>query len=345
MKLAILFGAASYEHEISIVSAITVSKKLKQFDLTYIFCDTDHQFYLIDSSALKANYFSSKGYSSAPKLQLSMGAFVQKRRFSTIEHTMPVLNLIHGGDGEDGTISSLLEFYKIDYIGPRIDASVLSYDKRLTKMYAKSCGVKVLEHEEVSVMSSFEIKTQMPFIIKPSRLGSSIGVSVVREERELYYHLDVALEFDQSVIVEPFIENVKEYNLAGYRSKRGIVYSIVEEPQKGEILDFDKKYLDFSRESEVQSAPIHKTLKRNLEEAFERIYNTMFDGALIRCDFFVIDDEIYLNEINSVPGSMSSYLFEDFGLCVQELLVALPKKKEIKIEYQYINSINSAKGK
>ncbi len=345
MRLAILFGGASYEHEISIVSAITLSKKLPSLNLGFIFCDQDHTFYLIKKENLKANYFSSGEYKKSIKLELSRGAFIQRKRFGSIEHKLDILNLIHGGDGEDGTISSLLEFYDINYIGPRTDASVLSFDKRLTKIYAKGCGINVLEHEEIGIMEALDVKTPFPYIIKPARLGSSIGVSIVKEDSEAWYALDVAFEFDKNLIVEPFIDGVKEYNLAGYRSKDGIVHSIVEEPQKSEFLDFEKKYLDFSRTEDVSKAVIHKTLERKLKEAFDKIYNTMFDGALIRCDFFVIDDEIYLNEINPIPGSMSNYLFDNFELCIEQLSNNLPQKKRIKIDYQYINSINSAKGK
>ena len=133
MKLTILFGGASFEHEISIVSAIALKEKLAGFDLSFIFCDTDHKFYLIDRAKMKAKTFSAGEHKKMPELTLSNGAFVQKTMFSTTHHKDVVLNLIHGADGEDGTIASLLDFFSIKYIGPRTDASVFSYDKRYTK--------------------------------------------------------------------------------------------------------------------------------------------------------------------------------------------------------------------
>ena len=134
MKLTILFGGASYEHEISIVSAITIKEKLSGFDLNFVFCDQDHTFYLIDASKMKAKTFSSGDFKKEPKLTLSNGAFVQNKLFGSQEYNATVLNLIHGADGEDGAIASLLDFFSIKYIGPRVDASVFSYDKRYTKM-------------------------------------------------------------------------------------------------------------------------------------------------------------------------------------------------------------------
>ncbi|HHH72483.1 MAG TPA: ATP-grasp domain-containing protein, partial [Sulfuricurvum sp.] len=273
------------------------------------------------------------------------GGFLQKRRLGSTEHKGPVLNLIHGADGEDGTMASLFSFFGIPFIGPRTDASVLSFDKRMTKWFAKGRGINTVAYEGLHSARMRQTKVPMPCIIKPSRLGSSIGVSVVKHENELDYALDVAFEFDDSVIIEPFIAGVKEYNLAGYRGAEGIVYSIIEEPQKQEFLDFDKKYLDFSRSAEVKAAQIDAALETKLKLTFADIYEGLFEGALIRCDFFVIDGEVYLNEINPIPGSMANYLFPDFQGAVADLLENLPRAPHVRVEYRYIHSINTAKGK
>jgi D-alanine-D-alanine ligase len=345
LKLTILFGGASYEHEISIVSAITLKEKLENAKLTFIFCDTDHTFYLIDAAKMKAKLFSSGAYKKMPQLQVEKGAFVQKTLFFKTEYKDVVLNLIHGADGEDGTVASLLDFYAIDYIGPRNDACTFSYDKRYTKYLAKAIGVKYVAYEVVHKNEAHNIQTPFPFIIKPSRLGSSIGVSIVRDESELDYALDVAFEFDESVIVEPFLEGVKEYNLAGYCAQEKIHFSIVEEPHKEEFLDFEKKYMDFARSEQVLRAEIDDELVRRLQANFEKVYGELFRGALIRCDFFVHNNEILLNEINPIPGSMANYLFDDFSTVIDSLAHSLPKKKEIKTNYEYIHSISKAKGK
>ena len=345
VELAILFGGASFEHEISIVSAITLKEKMQNYDLKFIFCDQDHRFYLIDADHMNAKTFASGEYKKMPRLSLDISSFVQKKRFSTQTYTFTLLNLIHGADGEDGTISSMLDFYKISYIGPRTAASVLSYDKRYTKWLADSLGLKSVAYEVVKRDEVHTIRTALPFIVKPSRLGSSIGVSVVRQESEVDYALDVAFEFDESVIIEPFIEGVKEYNLAGYAAGERMVFSMIEEPQKNDFLDFDKKYLDFSRSSVVSAAELDEKIVKRFHHVFERIYRNLFEGALIRCDFFVIDNEIYLNEINPVPGSMANYLFDDFESCILELMNYLPSKQMPTVDYKYIHSIHAAKGK
>ncbi|MEA1955206.1 MAG: D-alanine--D-alanine ligase [Campylobacterota bacterium] len=345
MKLIILFGGASFEHAISIVSAITIKEKLSDFELSFIFLDQEHIFYLIDSNFMTAKLFSSGDYKKMPQLTLSNGAFIQKSMFSSKEYKDTVLNLIHGADGEDGTIASLLDFFSIKYIGPRTDASVFSYDKRYTKYLCESKNIKAIDYEILNSTDHKDIKIPFPVIIKPARLGSSIGVSIVKNERELDYALDTAFEYDKSVLVEPFINGVKEYNLAGYMANNEIHFSIVEEPVKEEFLDFDKKYMDFSRSEKVLKADISESLIRKLKLKFTKIYTGLFEGSLIRCDFFVIDDEVYLNEVNPIPGSMANYLFEDFQASIEELSLSLPHSKRIKSDYQYIYSISKAKGK
>ncbi|MDQ7044932.1 MAG: D-alanine--D-alanine ligase [Sulfurimonas sp.] len=345
MKLTILFGGASFEHEISIVSAITLKEKLQGFDLSFIFCDQDHSFYLIDAEKMKATTFSKVEHKKMPELHVANGAFVQKGMFSSKEHKGTVLNLIHGGDGEDGTIAALLDFFSIKYIGPRVNASVFSYDKRYTKWLCAAKNIKCVDYEMFDSNEHKNISIPYPVIVKPASLGSSIGVSIVRDESEFDYALDVAYEYDKSILVEPFIEGVKEYNLAGYKANGKIVYSIVEEPQKEEFLDFEKKYMDFSRSEQVLKADISEMVEKKLRSTFDRVYTNMFEGALIRCDFFVVNGEVLLNEINPIPGSMANYLFEDFAGVLEALSASLPHAKRVKVNYEYIHSISAAKGK
>ncbi len=344
MSVAIIFGSKSFEHEISIVSAIAMKDVIKS-DLVYIFIDKHRIFYKIPVNKIKSKLFSSGEYKKCEKLQLKQGGFYKQSMFGAKKVDFKyLLNLVHGGDGEDGVLASMFEFFNIPFIGPKVEASVLSCNKNLTKYYANSCDVKTIDSLYFKKGDNIEIKTY-PVIIKPTHLGSSIGVSIVREQSELNYALDVAFEFDEEIIIEPFIENVKEYNLAGCSINGEFEFSIIEEPQKEEFLDFDKKYLDFNRTSQVSSADISDTLEFELKQTFQKIYNDTFEGSLIRCDFFVVDDVIYLNEINPIPGSMANYLFDDFDMVLDRLSDALPKKKVININYEYVNKIQSAKGK
>ncbi|BDY11869.1 D-alanine--D-alanine ligase [Hydrogenimonas cancrithermarum] len=345
MKPAILFGGASYEHEISIVSAIAL-KKVLNVPLTFIFLDTEGTFYHIPAEKMKSNHFSSGSYKKDDTLRLVRGGFEKQGLFKAraLEGFDVVLNLVHGGQGEDGTVAALFDFYAIPYIGPRKEASVLSFNKWLTKLYAQGLGIETIDFQLLRIDSERRVDFDYPVIVKPLRLGSSIGVSIVKSADELDFALDVAFEFDDEVLVEPFIEGIEEYNVAGCRAGDKWILSRIEAPQKKEFLDFDQKYLDFSRTESVSEAKISAELEERLKEAFKIVYGALFEGAVIRCDFFVQDGRVILNEINPIPGSMANYLFDDFTEVVSSLVSHLPKSRTIKPDYAYIDKVQSAKG-
>ena len=322
-------------------------KDVLKNDLVYIFIDKNRDLYEIPSSKINSKLFSSGNYSKFDKVYLKKGGFYKLSGLFKKEQNIDfdvVLNLSHGGDGEDGILSSVLDFYNIPFIAPRTEACVVSSNKFITKGYAQSVDVLTLPYKYFTKNDTVKVD-MFPVILKPVKLGSSIGVTIVKNQEELNYALDVAFEFDDAIIIEPFISGVKEYNLAGTKVNGEFIFSIVEEPQKTEFLDFDKKYLDFSRTSKAKEVDLGEKLNVEIRENFKRLYNTLFEGSIIRCDFFVIEDKIYLNEINSIPGSMANYLFSNFQDVFKKVASNLPKKKHIPITYEYVNKIQSAKGK
>ncbi len=344
MNVSILFGGASYEHEISIVSAIALKKVLKVSH--FIFLDAEGDFWLIPHAKMRSDFFAEGGYKKEAKLSLVRGGFVQKGLLGAkkLEDLGTLINLVHGAQGEDGTLAALLDFYRIAYIGPRKEASAVSFNKWLTKLYAEGLGIATVEWQLLRIDEERTIDFDYPVIVKPVRLGSSIGVSVVRKPEALNYALDVAFEFDDEVLIEPFIEGIVEYNVAGCRVGNEWIVGKIEAPEKREFLDFEQKYLDFARTGGVQEAKIDDTLAADLKEAFKKVYGTFFEGALIRCDFFFASGEILLNEINPIPGSLANYLFDDFAGTIETLARHLPKPRTIRPDYVYIKNIQSAKG-
>ncbi len=343
MKFLIIFGGSSFEHEISIVSAITLKKKIKKHKLEFVFVDKERDFYLIDKENMKSKYFASGDYKKSIKLELSKGGFKYKKGLLKKEEFIDfdtVINLIHGRDGEDGKISAMLEFFGIMAITPSVEASAISYNKILTKAFAKLRGIDVIDYE---IIDKPKTKFDFPIIVKPARLGSSIGVSIVKNKDEFEYAFDVAKEFDDLILVEPFIEGIEEYNLAGCFANEWI-FSKIEKVEKKEFLDFEKKYMDFSRK-EIHLSPVDKSLEEKIKENFKKIYKNEFENALIRCDFFYKEGKVYLNEINPIPGSMANYLFDDFESVLDKLANNLKREKRIEIRYDYINKIQMAKGK
>jgi len=314
MKFAVLFGGSSFEHEISIVSAITIKDKLNI--TAFIFVDKNRDFYLIEKENMKSKYFASGEYKKAQKIEITKGGFKYQKGFLKKVYYVDfdvAINLIHGRDGEDGKIPGMLEFYNIKAITPNIESCAISYNKVLTKAYAKEIEVDVIDYE---IIASPKTKFNFPVIVKPARLGSSIGVSIARNQDEFNYAFDVAREFDELIIVEPFIEGIEEYNLAGCKAKDDWIFSKLEKVEKNDFLDFEKKYMDFSRKEIKVNENVE--LKEKFQEVFKKIYANQFTDALIRCDFFYKNGIIYLNEINPIPGSLANYLFDDFKNVIEK---------------------------
>ena len=232
---------------------------------------------------MKSNYFANGSYKKAKKLILKQSGFATVGMFGLKEQNLgTILNLIHGRDGEDGKIASLLEFNGIKYISPRVEASVLSYNKLYTKLYAKSVGVEVVEYQHLNKNDKREINFECPVIIKPVRLGSSIGVSIVKSDDELEYALDVAFEFDDDVIIEPFIQGVAEYNQAG-------TFTNVTKPIE-------------SHEGDVDGAQSAGTLTITMKSG-----NTLVEGDLV-----IIDDVYYrLSAGDDTSITLQSELVKD----------------------------------
>ncbi|MGX3009950.1 hypothetical protein ACWIUD_00100 [Helicobacter sp. 23-1044] len=435
MNFIILFGGASFEHEISVVSAITLKKELRNIS-HFVFIDAENEAFLIPQNAMKSTHFSSGAYKNDARLSFTKGGFAKKSLFKSEILRGVVVNLIHGKSGEDGQIAGILDFYEIPFIGPRIEASAISFSKELTKLYAKSLGVKVLEYKiaesnktladsaknaesnaksqnlakiaesancpslrtsEASVAihkiceqseanihktdswiasanqnlprndkteadsaknaeSSAKFSAEsnkngadsatFPCIVKPAHLGSSIGIAVAKTMDDFSYALDSAFEFDSRVIIEAFFPHIREFNLAGCKINGEFVFSIIEEVKKDELFAFEDKYLDFQGDgAKKKEADLSAEMAEKIKENFKAIYENCFEGAIIRCDFFMLQNEIYLNEINPIPGSMAHYLFDDFNAVVQNLAQNLPQSQKIKIKYQYISKIQAQKGK
>lgn len=344
----ILFGGESFEHEISIVSAITLKNILHKVQY-FIFLDSNHKFYLIPAECMHAPFFAQKSYTKCKRLFLCEQGFQLEGFFKKSLRMDCVINLVHGADGEDGKLASLLEFYHIPFIGPRIDACCLSFNKSYTKSLALNKNIPTLPYhilyrkQAQGDPDQIDIPFTYPIILKPARLGSSIGISIAREEKDLEYALDRSFEYDNCIIIEPFISGIKEYNIAGFKAKDGYHLSIIEEPQKTEYLDFDKKYLDFARCTQALEASLDANIKQTIRQYFKKIYENLFEGALIRCDFFLLGEEVYLNEINPIPGSLANYLFKNFNQEMETLAKSLPQKKPPHIDYSYIEKIKRAK--
>ena len=248
-----------------------------------------------------------------------------------IEIVFPVL---HGENGEDGTVQGLLQLAGIPYVGPQVAASAVSMDKTLTKLVADNAGVvqaawQLVRDFEVNghmeqVVTRLEEKFQYPMFVKPAGTGSSVGVSKAPDRESLIRALTYAAQFDTKILVEEFIDG-REVEVA-VMGNRSPVASICGEIDSGaEFYDYDAKYVTDTSVAYIP-ARIPEDVEEFVREQAVKIYTAIGCQGLSRVDFFVTraDNRVVFNEINTLPGftSISMYpkLFAASGIPYNEII-------------------------
>lgn len=309
MNLGILFGGNSLEHEISIVSAYGVKKKLEaNYGITMLYIDHQNRVYNADRVSL--NDFK---YNRLKKLKKTRFAErgVRKKRLDCM------ILCVHGENGEDGLAAALCRFYHIPYVGSNLLASSIGMDKMACFRYLSKNGIPMIESVSYTYEDYINEKKfdRFPCILKPLNGGSSIGIFVCKTAREFNDAVVQAFAVSNKLIIQPFYENLTEYNLAIYENGYSKLERIV---KKDEIFSFDNKYNESFK-------MMHQALENTeLAEEFRRIGRTVYDlldcSGIIRIDFFEIEGKIYVNEVNIIPGALAMYLFEDFMQVIQECI-------------------------
>lgn len=337
-KIAVIFGGRSVESDISVISAMqalfAIDKKRFIVEPIYLF---EGEFFAKDVDDLKA--FSNFSKREHKRLVLLNGEFftLRMRRLKKYFHPDAALVCCHGGEGENGTLQAMLEFNNVPYTSAPVTASAIAMDKVATKRFLQALDIDMLDFEVVKA-EEFEKdedgalerlkRLSYPLIVKPASLGSSIGISAARDEEELKFALNVAKKFDKKMIVEHLLENCVEINCAAIRRGEEIIPSCTERPcASGSFLSFEDKYM-----SENAKTDSKHTIPAGVDWAEEsvkaitkKIYSELEMRGVIRVDFLADEKKkrLYVNEINTVPGSLAFYLFEPMGMNFSNLLTTL----------------------
>ncbi len=258
-----------------------------------------------------------------------------------IEVAMP---LVHGGFGEDGTLQGLLEMAGVPYTGSDVTASAVTMDKHLTKTVLRAADLAVLADVVIEreawrtgadqATRAAESVAPYPLYVKPVTLGSSIGVSRAADTAELRDAIEVALTYDSRCIVEAAQESIVEVNCAVLGDAGQARASLLEQPTKAGLLTYDDKYRGGgAKSSGVKSAgmkgaqriipaPLDEALSARIRAAAVAAFTAVSASGVARIDFLVdpAQDSFVVNELNPIPGSLSSYLFEPDGLSFTALL-------------------------
>ena len=381
IKVGVLFGGKTVEHEISIISAIQAMGYLdrNKYDVIPIYITKNNEFYVgeevgkiesyTDINSLIKN--SQRVIMVRDDNKVNLIKYPQKM-FSkgVVDYIDIAFPVVHGTNVEDGTLQGFLKMFNIPYVGCDVLSSAVGMDKYVMKTVLKDNGIPVLDckcytakqydENEEAIIEEIEKVIGYPLIVKPVNLGSSIGISKAENRTELYDSLDTAFRYATKVLVETAVQNLKEINCSVLGDYEDAEASECEEPVSSDkILTFAEKYIgDGSAKGAkgtkggVKSSGGSKgmaTLKRKIpaditdeqrdtiRDLAVKAFKCLGCGGVSRIDFMMDTKtgNIWLNEINTIPGSLSFYLWEPIGVKYSELLdrmISLALKRERESE-------------
>lgn len=346
--VAVIFGGRSSENEISVLTGVFAYNLLdrQKFTPLPIYVHTDGNFY----TSPKMNdleTFKKLDVLSFKRVAFFGGALYEMKKGKKLKRLCKVdvaLNCCHGGWGEGGGVSALMELNKIPLASPPMAGSAVFLDKSITKLVAKALGVPTVEYVRVEegeyarrgamVVRSVKTKLKFPVIVKPARLGSSIGISVAKDEDELKKALEDGFTLDDVCVVEKFLQDKKDVNCGAYLRDGEVVTSEPEIAFSSGVYSFADKYLTPKKRPEGE---LPKELCEKIKGYTRALYRRMNLAGVVRMDFLLSGDRAYLGEVNTVPGSLAYYLFceritdarEFFSALVCEALRAEETQKRI----------------
>jgi len=383
ITVGVIYGGRSVEHEVAIISALQVIHALDKtkYDVLPLYISKQGQWYSGEALLKIENYRNMENLlASCRKVTFSpnhkeykvlfefKGGFLKKPEEVGIDIAFPVM---HGTHGEDGCLQGLLELSGIPFVGPSVLGSAIGMDKIAMKALLREAGLPVVdycwitsyafEEDPEAVMADIESKLSYPLIVKPANLGSSIGISKAQNREKLEEALTLAAEFSSRIIIEKVVEPLREINISVLGDAEETELSLAEEPVAAdEILSFRDKYLSGSKgaskgmSSSTRRIPadIPDDLLSELQQYARKAFAALDLAGVSRFDFLLNRDtcELFINEVNSIPGSLAFYLWEPAGKPFSALLddlIRLSLKRHRRQErtvYSYASNILAQKG-
>jgi D-alanine-D-alanine ligase len=330
-SLFILFGGRSVEHEISIRSAINVAANIdkSRYDIFNVGIAKNGDWFLVEN--IDQNIIQGQ------KLSLNLAASVPT---FTVEKTKDKLNIdvvfpvLHGTDGEDGSIQGLLETINVPVIGSGVLGSAVSMDKIISKKLLQQSGIPtapyLVFHRNDNI--SFEdVKDQLdvPFMIKAGNMGSSVGISKVTDEQSFNLGLKDSFQYSNEILIESFVKGRElECGIIGNEHVQSTWPGEIKLVGDYDFYTYEAKYQDENAISVDIPAQIDLAIQKNIRELSERAYAALNCNDFARVDLFVKENgEILINEINTIPGftsaSMFPSLWANMGLSYPDLIAKL----------------------
>lgn len=320
-NIAVIFGGRSSEHEVSCVSAATVIRSLdeEKYNVILVGITKDGRWLLVDKlkdiedgswRESKVNAIISPDTQDKALVLLAEGTY----RLQPVDVIFPVL---HGLNGEDGTIQGLFEMAEIPYVGCGVLASAVSMDKVYTKIIVEDLGIRQAQFVHIrrsdladmeDALDRAEAKLSYPMFVKPSRAGSSVGVSKAEDRAELSEALIKAAEHDRNILVEETIVG-REVECAVLGGKDVKASGVGEILAAADFYDYDAKYNNEESETLI-NPPMPEETREEIRTSAAEIFKAVDGYGLSRVDFFIAENgEVVFNEINTLPGFTSISMY------------------------------------
>ncbi len=359
IKVGVIFGGETVEHEVSVISAMQAMNKLDQekYDIIPIYITKDREWYtgeMLKDIEVYQDLSLIKKYAKNVVLYCKNGAFVlQKKSFpkTIVSDVDIILPVVHGTNVEDGGLQGYLQTIGVPFVGSDVYASVVGQDKVFMKDIWKQAKLPMTDYvwfydvdykqDSEEVIKKVE-KIKYPVIVKPATTGSSVGISVCSNREELVEAIDDAIQYDKKILVEEVVENLKEVNIAVMGNYEHQKVSEIEEVLSGnKFLTYADKYIGdgkgklkggktpvkgaskgMASANRKLPADLSDKVREEVETVAVEAFRALGSSGNSRIDFLIDSDKnkVYINEINSIPGSLAFYLWEAKGIDFSSVL-------------------------
>ena len=393
LNIAVFFGGESVEHEVSIISAHQAIEALdkNKYNVIPVYVSKERKLYVSDLLKDMSNYKDLKHLiSQCTQVSITSEdnrvvirpvkpSLFGPKELGTIDVAIPVM---HGTNGEDGTIQGFFEMLKVPYAGCDLYGAAIGQDKVLQKNVLSDNNLPItnwfwvygseMDTHQNEILDKVH-RLIYPIIIKPARTGSSVGISIAHNDEEYLACFDEARQYDEKIITEKVVKPMREINCSVVGDSYSCVASVLEEVSsvsQDELLSFSDKYLGGGKSSKSQGskgmastarivpAPLTDEQTRLVQQLAKETFRVLGTSGVCRIDFLMDADtkKVYVNEINTIPGSLAFYLWQAAGVSFSELMdklveLALDReRRRSKMTFSYETNIlsnfsaSSAKG-
>ena len=352
IKIGVIYGGETVEHEVSVISALQAMNNLNEdkYDIVPIYISKDRIWYtghMLRDIEFYKEFEDEKKYATKVMLYKKVKTFLLQRTTGLFRKDITdldvILPVVHGNNVEDGSLAGLLDSIGIPYVGSHVLGGALGQDKVVMKQVMESVNLPIVPYtwfydceyldNKENILKEIK-KIGYPVIVKPATLGSSIGIEVAKNEKDIESKIEDAMEYDTKIVVEKVIENLTEVNasvLGNYEYQK--VSPLEEVMGEDEILSFADKYLGNAKSkgtaskgmastSRIVPARISEKLTKEIQDTAKQVFKVLNLSGVCRVDFLIDNKEnkFYVNEPNTCPGSLSFYLWKEAGMKYSELL-------------------------